>query len=100
MASKLHGVEVDITIIKRKGDPIISTPDAENNCKYFDAQQMKTDKRNCTTTKYDAHSISNNNNNNNTQVPPKDSLCGKCESDRRLMLPFVIAILSGAKRRL
>lgn len=78
VASKLHGVEVDIKIIKRKGDPIISTPDVENNCK---AQQVKNDKRSCPTNKYDTNIHCNNNssNSNNTQVPSNDSLCGKCE---------------------
>ena len=66
VASKLHGVEVDIKIIKRKGDPIISL-DAENNCKYFETQQT----RNCTANIFDT----NVNNNNNTQVPTKE----KCE---------------------
>lgn len=81
MASKLHGVEVDIKMIKRKGDPIISTPDAENNCKYFDAQPGETT-RNCTPGKYDTNINNNinNNNNNNTQVPSKDSLCGKSKA--------------------
>lgn len=66
VASKLHGVEVDIKIIKRKGDPIVSTLDAENNCKYYEPQQT----RNCTGNKYDTNI--NNNNNNNTQVPSNE----------------------------
>lgn len=76
VASKLHGVEVDIKIIKRKGDPIISTLDAENNCKYFEAQQMKVDKRNCAGNKHDTNN-QHINNNNITQVPSNDSLCEK-----------------------
>jgi hypothetical protein len=67
VASKLHGVEVDIKIIKRKGDPIEAGVDAENNCKYHELQQT----RNCTTNKFDTN-INNNNNNNNTQVPSNE----------------------------
>lgn len=79
VASKLHGVEVDITIIKRKGDPIISTLAGESNCKNFEAQPAKGDKRKCTTNIYDASIHNNSNNNNKTQVPSNDSLCGKCK---------------------
>lgn len=84
VASKLHGVEVDIKIIKRKGDPIASSTDVENSCK---AQQVKNEKKSCPANKYDTNIHSNNNSssNNNTQVPSNDSLCGKCESKHKSM---------------
>lgn len=78
MASKLHGVDVDIQIIKRKGDPIDSisdSVDAENNCKFIESQSMKIDNSNCTSNEYSntAAKNTNNNNNNQTQVPDNDS---------------------------
>ena len=67
---------MDIKIIKRKGDPINPTFDADNNCNYYESEKLKNDKRNCTTSKYDT----NVQNNNNTKVPSNDSLCGKSKS--------------------
>jgi hypothetical protein len=61
VASKLHGVEVDIKIIKRKGDPLIVARDAENNCTPEDNIT-----RLCGTNKHDSNRI---NNNGEIQVP-------------------------------
>ncbi|KAG5681351.1 hypothetical protein PVAND_010795 [Polypedilum vanderplanki] len=59
VASKLHGVEVDIKIIKRKGDPImlVAARDAENNCTLGDNDSKTL----CNVTnKYDSNNINNN----------------------------------------
>lgn len=85
MASKLHGVEVEIKIIKRKGDPIISETDIGENCKHSE-QQTAVDKNNRTCNKYNTRNLHVNNSNNNTQVHLEDnsslneeSKCENCE---------------------
>ena len=59
VASKLHGVEVEIKIIKHKGDPITTT---EDNSQQVENSNHKTE--------------NNHNNTQNSQVlPPTNSLC-------------------------
>lgn len=66
VASKLHDVEVDIKVIKRKGDPInlSQTIDVDNNGNKSDPEKPNNDKKNCTTKSYDT---------NNIKVPSSDS---------------------------
>lgn len=81
MASKLHGVEVDIKIIKRKGDPIISENDSEKGYKYSE-QQLTSENRNCAGNKHAVNKFHINNNNSintKSQMPSKDSLSGTSE---------------------
>jgi hypothetical protein len=62
---------VDIKIIKRKGDPIITAQDAESNCTLG---EIKSDRKRCGGYKYDK-----NINNNDTQVLDSDRRCEKSE---------------------
>lgn len=72
VASKLHGVEVDIQIIKRKGEPIEPTIDIENNCKYIESQQVTSEMKNCTINTNDTN-VNNNNIHQATEVPSNEN---------------------------
>ncbi|KAL7028069.1 hypothetical protein ACKWTF_005710 [Chironomus riparius] len=76
VASKLHGVEVDIKIIKRKGDPIMPTSDAENNFSPEDVNSNDNMILCNATNKYDI-TINNNNNNKNIEIQVPDNRCEK-----------------------
>lgn len=70
VASKLHGVEVDIKIIKRKGDPIITAvPDVGDSFSEINGDG----KTRCSAYK----NINNKNTNNDTKVPHSDNRCEK-----------------------
>lgn len=38
VALKLHGVEVDIDIIKRKGDPLTESDSIDDSCRYWESE--------------------------------------------------------------
>lgn len=73
VASKLHGVEVDIKIIKRKGDPIMPTPDVGN----IFGEIICDGKTRCSAYKQEKRILSNKN--NDTKVPHSDNHCEKSE---------------------
>jgi esterase/lipase len=73
VASKLHGVEVDIKIIKRKGDPIMPAPDVGN----IFGEIICDGKTRCSAYKHDKHILSNKS--NDTKVPHSDNHCEKSE---------------------
>ena len=79
VASKLHGVEVDIKIIKRKGDPIITaapTPDVGNTFNEINCDG----KTRCSAYKQEKRINDNTNSNkNDTKVPHSDNRCEKSE---------------------
>jgi hypothetical protein len=79
VASKLHGVEVDIKIIKRKGDPIVPAVDAENNYALEDVNSNDNMILSNATNKYDI-TINNNNNNTNIEIQVPENRSEKSES--------------------
>jgi hypothetical protein len=68
---------VDIKIIKRKGDPIITAPDVGNSF-----GEIKCDgKTRCSANKHEKRIISNK---NDTKVPHSDKHCEKSECDAKI----------------